>query len=62
MEPSPDVSDLNEAVASCTAALASLETARDDAVTGSVYPTHLHLAVAELAQTIESVMRAVLRQ
>ena len=59
---SRDESDLEEAIRHCSAGLKALETARDSTLrTGTIYPTHLHLAAVELAHAIESAMRVSLR-
>ncbi|HLJ69526.1 MAG TPA: hypothetical protein VKX16_19395 [Chloroflexota bacterium] len=56
-----DEAELSEALRHCTAGLRALETARESAVHGGVYPTHLYLATVELAHAIETAMKVALR-
>ncbi len=57
-----DLDDLRGAVEHCRAGLKALEAAESTMVrTGSVYPTHIHLATAELAHTIEVATKVALR-
>jgi hypothetical protein len=53
---------LDEALRHCRAGLKAIEAARSAADTGSIYPTHLHLAAVELAHAIEVAMKVALRE
>lgn len=57
-----DIAGLDEAVRHCNAGLKALEAARNTLVsTGTLYPTHVHLAAVELAHAIETSMKVALR-
>lgn len=62
MEPEHDLHDLEEAVRHCRAGLKALEVALEKGkLTESIYPTHIYVGVAELAQSVETAMKVALR-
>jgi hypothetical protein len=57
-----DKQDLEEAARHCRAGLKAIEAGQEAlANSGTVYPTHLHLAAVELAHAIELGMKVALR-
>ena len=62
MDEKRDVRDLEEAARHCRAGLKAIEAGQEAlATSGSVYPTHVHLAAVELAHAIELGMKVALR-
>lgn len=57
----PDETELEDALRHCRAGLKALEAAHEEAVSGSIYPTHVYLATVELAEAIEKAMKVALR-
>jgi hypothetical protein len=58
-----DLAALDEALRHCNAGLKALEAARGTlGRTGTLYPTHIHLAAVELAHAIEESMKVALRK
>ena len=62
MDRDQDTQDLDEALRHCRAGLKAIEAAHDAShSSGSIYPTHLHLATVELAHAIQLSMKVALR-
>jgi hypothetical protein len=62
MDQDLDARALEEALRHARAGLKALEAASvNRASTGSIYPTHIHVATVELAHAIETAMKVALR-